>query len=116
MILDQIVEDKKKRLPLEKARISEGEMRRLAEEKLMNPGEEEMACATFYENLKKPGLSIIGELKKASHSLGKISAKASPPLPSSDTDALSPTRGVIPFLRNTPLALHSIISPFSVFT
>lgn len=34
-----------------------------------------MACATFYENLKKPGLSIIGEFKKASPSLGKISAK-----------------------------------------
>lgn len=75
MILNQIVEDKKKRLPLEKARISEGEMRHLAEEKLKNPGEEAMACATFYENLKKPGLSIIGEFKKASPSLGKISAK-----------------------------------------
>lgn len=74
MILDQIVEDKRKRLPLEKARISEGEMRRLAEEKLKKP-EEAQAHATFYENLKKPGLSIIGEFKKASPSLGTISAR-----------------------------------------
>ena len=32
MILDQIVEDKKKRLPQHKAQISEAEMRKLAEE------------------------------------------------------------------------------------
>jgi indole-3-glycerol phosphate synthase len=69
MILDQIVEDKKKRLPEHKARISEQEMRRLAEET------ETRAANCFYENLKKPGLSIIGEFKKASPSLGKITSK-----------------------------------------
>jgi indole-3-glycerol phosphate synthase len=30
---------------------------------------------TFYENLKKPGISIIGEFKKASPSLGSITSK-----------------------------------------
>jgi indole-3-glycerol phosphate synthase len=69
MILDQIVEDKKKRLPEHKARISEVEMRRLAEETITRKKD----C--FYENLKKPGLSIIGEFKKASPSLGKITSK-----------------------------------------
>jgi len=57
MILDQIVEDKKKRLPEQKARISETEMRRLAEQT------DTRAANSFYENLKKPGLSIIGEFK-----------------------------------------------------
>jgi indole-3-glycerol phosphate synthase len=69
MILDQIVEDKKKRLPEHKARISEQDMRRLAEETATR------AANCFYENLKKPGLSIIGEFKKASPSLGKITSK-----------------------------------------
>ena len=52
MILDQIVEDKKKRLPQHKAQKN---------------------C--FYENLRKEGLSIIGEFKQASPSLGKITSK-----------------------------------------
>jgi indole-3-glycerol phosphate synthase len=67
MILDVIVEDKKKRLLEHKQRISETEMRTLAEQATQNrvPG-----C--FYEALKKPGISIIGEFKKASPSLGKI--------------------------------------------
>jgi indole-3-glycerol phosphate synthase len=69
MILDQIVEDKKKRLPEHKARISEQEMRQLAEEKKTR------AANCFYENLKRPGLSIIGEFKKASPSLGNITSK-----------------------------------------
>jgi indole-3-glycerol phosphate synthase len=69
MILDQIVEDKKKRLPEHKARISETEMRRLAEETVTRKKD------SFYDNLKKPGLSIIGEFKKASPSLGKITSK-----------------------------------------
>lgn len=44
-------------------------MRRLAEEKsTRNPN-----C--FYDNLRKDGLSIIGEFKKASPSLGKIESK-----------------------------------------
>lgn len=69
MILDQIVEDKKKRLPEQKARISETEMRRLAEQT------DTRAANSFYENLKKPGLSIIGEFKKASPSLGRITSR-----------------------------------------
>jgi indole-3-glycerol phosphate synthase len=69
MILDQIVEDKKKRLPEHKARISESRMRALAEEA------QQTAHPTFYANLKKPGLSIIGEFKKASPSLGQITSK-----------------------------------------
>lgn len=73
MILDQIVEDKKRRLPEHKAQISENAMRRLAEEAVKTP--QRQAQATFYENLKKPGLSIIGEFKKASPSLGKITSK-----------------------------------------
>lgn len=69
MILDQIVEDKKKRLPEHKARISPEEMRRLAEATVTR------AENSFYEALKKPGLSIIGEFKQASPSLGKITSK-----------------------------------------
>jgi indole-3-glycerol phosphate synthase len=69
MILDQIVEDKKKRLPEHRARISDQEMRRMAEETKTR----EADC--FYHNLKKPGLSIIGEFKKASPSLGTITSR-----------------------------------------
>lgn len=69
MILDQIVEGKKKRLPEHKAQISEVEMRKLAEETVTR----KKNC--FYENLKKEGLSIIGEFKQASPSLGKITSK-----------------------------------------
>jgi indole-3-glycerol phosphate synthase len=71
MILDKIVEDKKLRLPEHKARVSEQEMRSLAEEKRKVQFSEH----TFYENLKKPGISIIGEFKKASPSLGNIKSK-----------------------------------------
>ncbi len=68
MILDKIVEDKKLRLPEHKARISPAKMRRLAEEyDGISPG--------FYEALAKPGISIIGEFKKASPSLGRIDSK-----------------------------------------
>ncbi len=69
MILDQIVADKKIRLPEHKAKISESEMRRLAEQEIKR------ASHTFYENLAKPGLSIIGEFKKASPSLGQITSQ-----------------------------------------
>lgn len=72
MILDQIVADKKIRLVEHKARIDEGTMQRLALEEVKNPSK---AAATFYDNLKKDGLSIIGEFKKASPSLGKITEK-----------------------------------------
>ncbi len=68
MILDQIVEDKKKRLPQHKARISEAQMRRLAED-YGGPS------PSFLDALAKPGISIIGEFKKASPSLGKIESK-----------------------------------------
>lgn len=68
MILDEIVADKKKRLPEHKARISEQRMRELAEE---YQGESH----SFFEALRKPGISIIGEFKQASPSLGKIKSK-----------------------------------------
>ncbi len=68
MILDQIVEDKKIRLMEQKERISPTEMRRMAEEAVP-------AGASFYEALAKPGISIIGEFKKASPSLGKIESR-----------------------------------------
>ncbi len=51
------------------ARISESQMRRMAEETKTR----EANC--FYNHLKKPGLSIIGEFKKASPSLGTITSK-----------------------------------------
>lgn len=69
MILDQIVADKKQRLTEHKARISETEMKRLALETKTRKKD----C--FYEELKKPGLSIIGEFKKASPSLGNITSR-----------------------------------------
>ncbi len=69
MILDAIVEDKKKRLPEHKARIAPAKMRRLAEQTPTR------AANCFYENLAKPGISIIGECKKASPSLGNITSK-----------------------------------------
>lgn len=65
MILDDIVEAKKKRLPEHKALVSEERMKELA-----------LSCdrkvISFYDALRKPGLSIIGEFKKASPSLGVI--------------------------------------------
>lgn len=68
MILDTIVADKKVRLVEHKARISEQEMRRQAEACTSHP-------ASFYDGLAKPGISIIGEFKKASPSLGTITSK-----------------------------------------
>ena len=69
MILDQIVEDKKNRLKEQKQLDSESDMRRLAVDiSTRNPN-------SFYDNLRKDGLSIIGEFKKASPSLGKIESK-----------------------------------------
>ncbi len=65
MILDKIVEDKKIRLKEQKESISLSEMRRLAEEAGQNG-------AGFFEAIAKPGISIIGEFKKASPSLGTI--------------------------------------------
>ena len=68
MILDQIVEDKKKRLPEHKQRISELRMRELAEQYDGEPH-------SFYDALKKDGISIIGEFKQASPSLGEIKSR-----------------------------------------
>lgn len=68
MILDKIVEDKKVRLVEHKSRISPAEMRKLAEQCEAHP-------ASFYEGLAKPGISIIGEFKKASPSLGNITSQ-----------------------------------------
>ena len=72
MILDKIVEDKKIRLPQHKALIPENEMRRKAEEVIKNFERDE---DLFYKNLKRDGISIIGEFKKASPSLGQITSK-----------------------------------------
>lgn len=65
MILDKIVEDKKIRLKEHKQKISVEEMIRLSNDQTREQ-------ISFKEALKKPGLSIIGEFKKASPSLGAI--------------------------------------------
>lgn len=65
MILDEIVADKKKRLPEQKKQISENRMRTLAEES-------KREVHSFADALAKEGISVIGEFKKASPSLGKI--------------------------------------------
>ena len=54
-------------------RQSIGEIRRLAEQALQENG----VSTLFFDNLKKPGISIIGEFKKASPSLGNITSKIS---------------------------------------
>lgn len=68
MILDVIVEDKKRRLAGQKAEISCNNMRKLAEEY-------QGKRYDFEKALKNPGISIIGEFKKASPSLGEIKSK-----------------------------------------
>ena len=65
MILDEIVANKKKRLVLHKQEISEEAMKQQALES-------KRASVSFYDALRKGGLSIIGEFKKASPSLGTI--------------------------------------------
>lgn len=65
MILDVIVEDKRKRLNEHKIRVSEEKMKQMA----LNS---QRKSISFYSALAKPGLSIIGEFKKASPSMGKI--------------------------------------------
>lgn len=75
MILDKIVEDKKLRLPQHKAKISPETMRREAEEMLKQERAEKGKERSFYQALAKPGISIIGEFKKASPSLGNIQSK-----------------------------------------
>ncbi|MFA9376439.1 MAG: indole-3-glycerol phosphate synthase TrpC [Lachnotalea sp.] len=68
MILDDIVADKKLRLAQSKIMISEDEMRLLAASSDRN-------SISFYDALSKPGLSIIGEFKNASPSMGVIDSK-----------------------------------------
>lgn len=72
MILDKIVEDKKVRLVDHKARTSFEKIRHQAGEVLKNGNRPRNL---FYDNLKKEGISIIGEFKKASPSLGRIEEK-----------------------------------------
>lgn len=72
MILDKIVEDKKIRLVEHKARISEADMRKFCEDEMKMKNRKP---DLFYNNLAKPGISIIGEFKKASPSLGTIDVK-----------------------------------------
>lgn len=65
MILDVIVEDKKLRLKEHKKKIPPDQMRHLAEKA-------EHEIISFKDALAGEGLSIIGEFKKASPSLGPI--------------------------------------------
>lgn len=68
MILDQIVADKKRRLPEHKKKIPEWEMRKMAEEY-------HGMRYSLLDALKKEGISIIGEFKNASPSIGEIKSK-----------------------------------------
>lgn len=68
MILDTIVANKKKRLIEHKEKISEIDIKRMAQES-------KRVSYSFYQALKKEGLSIIGEFKKASPSMGVINNK-----------------------------------------
>ena len=70
MILDEIVADKNIRLQEQKKYMDLAAVRRLAEET-------EKGQHSFFHNLKKDGISIIGEFKKASPSLGAITSKVS---------------------------------------
>lgn len=72
MILDKIVEDKKIRLVEDKARMDLNTVRGLALEMARETG---VSTGHFYQNLKKDGISIIGEFKNASPSLGIIDNK-----------------------------------------
>ncbi len=72
MILDKIVEDKKIRLVEDKARMDLNTVRGLALEMARETG---VSTGRFYQNLKKDGISIIGEFKNASPSLGVIDNK-----------------------------------------
>lgn len=68
MILDEIVAAKKRKLPEHKAKVSEEKMKEMALSSSRK-------CNSFYDALRKDGLSIIGEFKKASPSMGEIRSK-----------------------------------------
>lgn len=68
MILDDIVAAKKVRLVKQKQAVDELTMKELARSS-------ERTCISFYDALAKEGLSIIGEFKKASPSMGVIDNK-----------------------------------------
>lgn len=70
MILDEIVDDKIIRLQEQKRKMSETKMKELA---LLSTRK----SISFYQAIEKKGLSIIGEFKKASPSLGTISSHIS---------------------------------------
>lgn len=72
MILDDIVADKRQQLIRDKKHIDLPAMRRLAEER---QGKGTGAKASFYRELARPGLSVIGEFKQASPSLGNITSR-----------------------------------------
>ena len=72
MILDKIIEDKKVRLVEHKARVSEADIKREAENTIKDG---DFRVNLFYNALAADGISIIGEFKKASPSLGKIDSK-----------------------------------------
>lgn len=74
MILDEIVKDKKVRIEQQKKEVSSDKMR----EEALRYGDENRSSPArtgFFDALSRPGLSIIGEFKKASPSLGTISSK-----------------------------------------
>lgn len=67
MILDKIVEDKKVRLIEHKKKTTLAEMQKLSEKCLSE--------CDFFKAISKPGISIIGEFKKASPSMGEIKSR-----------------------------------------
>lgn len=69
MILEDIVEKKKIRLEAAKRQVSFDEMKNEGLAAMKRP------VISFHDALAKPGLSIIGEFKQASPSLGNIDSK-----------------------------------------
>lgn len=63
MILDEIVADKREQLFRDKQKTDLTVMRTLAEEKLRQEAAKKEKIRSFYQNLAKDGLSIIGEFK-----------------------------------------------------
>lgn len=74
MILDEIITDRREQLLRDKKKVTPEEIRRRAEAVLKQSAKGEKA---FYRVLAKQGLSIIGECKNASPSLGDITSRIS---------------------------------------